>query len=345
MTDVPSSLRLHPSSLVEWDPDFLARSPMLEPLRAYAGVLAMPDWPARPVLQRLLERGGNPVVTRSGLPLRLAPAGRQMKNFEERYEARVYLKGEMVFRERNWHDLLNLLTWLTFPRAKAALNARHFEALEAQRAAGAANRGPAQDALTLFDEGGVIVASCDDELLGLLREWRWKELFWSNRARLQSRMRFCVFGHALHEKALQPFLGRVEAWSRGPASRGCDGRGAHEPTDLSDALQPTPGSHLPPQRQALLRRPSAAGRGVLLEADPRLLALPLVEQIADLDSRLAAYVSEPRNLTATRELAVVPVLGVPGWYPGNEQEVFYDNTDYFRPRRTREQRDARPSGG
>lgn len=261
---------------------------MFEPLRAHAGALAVPDWPARPALQRLLARGGNPVMTRSGLPLHLAPAGGRMKGFEERFEARVHLKGEMVFRERNWHDLLNLLIWLTFPRAKAALNARHFEALEAQRAAGAANRGPAQDALTLLDEGGVIVASCDDELLGLLREWRWKELFWGNRERLRSRMRFTVFGHALLEKALQPFIG-------------------------------------------------IAGRGVLLRIEPGLLALPLVERIAELDSRLATYISEPGNLTATRELAVVPVLGVPGWYPGNEQEVFYDNTDYFRPRRAREQ--------
>lgn len=260
---------------------------MFEPLRAYASALAMPDWLARPALQRLLERGGKPVMTHSGLPLRLVPAGGRTKVFEERFEARVHLKGEMVFRERNWHDLLNLLMWLTFPRAKAALNARHFEALAAQRASGAANRGPAQDALTLFDEGGVIVASCDDELLGLLREWRWKELFWSNRARLRLLMRFTVFGHALYEKALHPFIG-------------------------------------------------IAGRGVLLKVEPRLLTLPAAQQIADLDSRLAAYVSEPRNLTATRELAVVPVLGVPGWHPGNEQEVFYDNEDYFRPRRRTE---------
>ena len=266
---------------------------MFEPLRAHAGALAMPDWPARPALQRLLERGGNPVLTRSGQPLRLAPAGGRRKGFEERYEARLYLKGEMVFRDRNWHDLLNLLVWLTFPRAKAALNARHFDALVAQRAAGHANRGPAQDALTLLDEGGVIVASCDEELLGLLREWRWKELFWDNRARLRSRMRFWLFGHALYEKALHPFIG-------------------------------------------------ITGRGVLLVVEPWLFALKPGEQIADLDARLAAHVSEPRRLTTTRELAVVPMLGVPGWHPGNEQEAFYDDTEYFRARRRGRVRMATP---
>jgi hypothetical protein len=323
---------------MDWDPDFLARSPMFEPLRALGGVLARPDWPARTVLQNLLERDGNPVMTCNDLPLRLVPAGGRMRSFEERYEARIHLRGEMIFRERNWHDLLNVLAWLTFPRAKAALNARHYAALRSQDAAGAANRGPAQDALTLFDEGGVIVASCDDELLGLLRGWRWKELFWSNRTRLQGRMCFYLFGHALYEKALRPFIGRVEAWSRGPVLRGCDGGDAHEPTISPDALQPTPGSHLPPQRQALLRRPSATGRGILLKTEPALLAQPPREQLAVLDSQVAATISKSGNLTAPRELAVVPVLGVPGWCPGNEQESYYDNTDYFRPGRRPEGR-------
>ena len=139
-----------------------------------------------------------------------------------------------------------------------------------RRRRGRANRGPAQDALTLFDEGGVIVAASDDELLDLLREWRWKELFWSNRARLRARMRFYLFGHALYEKALRPFIG-------------------------------------------------ITGRGILLKTEPGLLALPLREQLAVIDARVAAHLSDPGSLAATRELAVVPVLGVPGWCADNEQ--------------------------
>jgi hypothetical protein len=274
---------------MDWDPDFLARSPMFEPLRALGGALAGPDWPGRSVLQNLLERSGSPVTTCSGLPLRLVAAGGRRRSFEERYEARIHLRGEIIFRERNWHDLLNVLVWLTFPRAKAALNARHYAALRAQYAARAANRGPAQDALTLFDEGGVIVAACDDALLELLRGWRWRELFWSNRTGLRERMRFYLFGHALYEKALRPFLG-------------------------------------------------ITGRGILLKTVPALLAQPPREQIAVLDSQVAAYISGSGNLTAPRELAVLPVLGVPGWCPENEQESYYDNTDYFRSGRRTELR-------
>jgi hypothetical protein len=273
----------------QWDPDFLARSPMFEPLRARAGAFGA-EWPGLADLQRLLDARDPPVRNAAGMPLRLVPQGRRNRALEEKHEARTFLAGELQLRERSWHDLFNLLAWLAFPRAKAALNSRHYSALEAQRAAGAVNRGPAQDALTLFDEGGVIVAADDDKLLACLREWRWKELFWSDRARLQARTRFIIFGHALYEKALSPFTG-------------------------------------------------ITGRGIVLKTEPELLAAPLPEQIAGLDTRIAAHLSDPGRLRATRELAVVPVLGVPGWCADNESEAFYDNLDYFRPGRLREMRD------
>lgn len=279
-----------------WDPKFFGRSPMFEPLRACGGAIATPDWPARAALQDAIER--SEVTTGGGLPLRLVAAGGRSKPFEERYEARIHLKGEMAFRERNWHDLLNVLTWLVFPKSKAALNARHYRALEERRALaggagspagarGAPNRGPEQDALTLFDEGGVIVASCDDQLLELIRTFSWKELFWRSRDRIRSRMRFMLFGHALYEKALRPFIG-------------------------------------------------VTGRGVLLGTEPGLLGEPLAAQLAALDERVAAHISDPGCFNATRDLAVVPVLGVPGWCPENEREAFYDDADYFRPGRRSE---------
>ena len=270
----------------EWNPDFLSRSPMFDPLRVHAPAAFGDDWPSPADLQRLLEQRGPRVRNASGTPLRLVAQGRRPRTLEERYEARMFLRGELQVRERNWHDLLNVLVWLAFPRAKAALNARHYAALAAQRAARAPNRGPAQDALTLFDEGGVIVTSGDDELIDCLRGWRWKELFWARRARLPARMRFHLFGHALYEKALQPFIG-------------------------------------------------ITGRGIVIKAGAGLPGAPLAEQLAVLDAALAAHLSDPATLAATRELEIVPVLGVPGWCRDNEREAYYDNTDYFRPARTR----------
>jgi hypothetical protein len=267
-----------------WDNDHAKASPVFEPLRVHGGAVFETRWPDLDDFQRMLDARDPPVCVSSGRPLRIVRQGPKPIAFEEKYEARTYLRGELQVRKDHWHDYFNVLVWLAFPRTKAALNARHYAALQEQHAAKAPNRGPAQDALTLFDEGGVVVASSDDDLLDLLQEWRWKELFWANRARLQARARFALFGHALYEKALQPFVG-------------------------------------------------ITGRGILLRVEPEWLAAPPPERLAELDARLAAHLADPSRLQATRELAVVPVLGVPGWSADNERESYYDNTDYFRPAR------------
>jgi hypothetical protein len=192
---------------MEWDPEFLARSPMLEPLRLHAPESFPERWPELPVLQQLLERRDPPVRVASGLPLRAVPQSRRGRRAELPYEERIYSRGELQVRGGNWHDLLNLLVWLTFPQAKAALNARHWAASRQRASAGTANRGPVEDALTLFDEGGVIVAATSAELPQRLRAFEWKELFWRRRREVVASMRFWLFGHALYEKALHPFAG------------------------------------------------------------------------------------------------------------------------------------------
>ena len=182
-----------------WNTAFVEKSPLLMVLRAAARHLAGDDWPALSRLQEVIARAG--ICTASGLPLRLVlPAA----GADVSYEQRLYVRGELEFRERNWHDLFNALVWLTFPRAKAALNARHHAALSAGKLGG---RGPVRDALTLFDESGVIVLSADAELLSMIREFRWKPLFWERRAAVNAGMDFLPFGHALCEKALTPYKG------------------------------------------------------------------------------------------------------------------------------------------
>ncbi|HMJ49506.1 MAG TPA: DUF3025 domain-containing protein [Burkholderiales bacterium] len=141
------------------------------------------------------------------LPLRFVAQAAKSGKPEGKYEARIYLKGEVQVRSENWHDLFNVLVWLTFPKSKAALNHRHFIASEKMIGKGRLNRGPAQDALTLFDEGGVIIASSDSRLTRMLVDFKWKQLFWANREAVIAGMRFFLFGHAIYEKALRPFPG------------------------------------------------------------------------------------------------------------------------------------------
>jgi hypothetical protein len=149
------------------------------------------------------------------------------------------LNGEVQTRENNLHDLFNALVWLTFPHSKAAINARHYRALTDTASLppcrgkvrmgievgggivsipslalplqgggdGKTQRGHVRDMATLFDESGVVVACADKNLGELLCDFKWKELFWSRRHEVTSAMGFYIFGHGLHEKAMQPYVG------------------------------------------------------------------------------------------------------------------------------------------
>lgn len=257
---------------------------MFEPLRTAADGLRGPYWPGCGDLNRIIALRRTPIVTAGGWPLRFVEQQLRQTRFEDKYEPRIFLRGEVQFRPCNWHDLFNALTWLTFPEAKAALNQRHYHELERQRASDTKNRGPVQDALTLFDEGGVIVATSDSALAALLTGFEWKRLFWQRRAGVVQRMRFYLFGHALYEKALAPFAG-------------------------------------------------VTGRGVIFAAEDSFIDLPPGTQLAELDARLAARIADTAQFSATRELAPVPILGIPGWCEDNAFEQYYDNIDYFRPAR------------
>jgi len=149
--------------------------------------------------ERTLERLNDLVSTESGKPVRFVPP----REKDTYYEIRVYETGEVETRPDNWHDYFNALAWLAFPRAKARINAMHAAEMPNE----GARRGPLRDLLTIFDEGGAIVHCDDRDLISLLEAFRWKELFWENRARVLEGMRVVVLGHAVLEKALEPWPG------------------------------------------------------------------------------------------------------------------------------------------
>lgn len=171
--------------------------PVFEPVRPWLARLG-DDWPTPAALNALAEE--RRLANARGLPLRfaspdcLAPAN---------YELRIHATGTVATRPRNRHDLFNALAWLTFPRTKAAINALHAEHLPAQ----GGRRGRLRDALTLFDEGGALVALRDASLGALVLEHRWKELFWERRAEVLAGMCIAVLGHAVMEHALEPYPG------------------------------------------------------------------------------------------------------------------------------------------
>ncbi len=58
-------------------------------------------------------------------------------------------------------------------------------------------------------------------------------------------------------------------------------------------------------------------------------AQPAIDSIADMDAWLASDVSAAK--LSGKPFLPLPVLGVPGWWPENENFIFYDDSYVFRP--------------
>ncbi len=188
------------SAQAVWDRWELLAAPMFATLVPLIERLPEDHFPTLAELNRLCEE--REVVSGGGEPLEFVP---QEAKTGEPYEKRVFAYGKVLTRDRNWHDLFNALVWITFPKTKASINRHHYREMQARE--GGEARGVVRDALTLFDESGVIVASSNGGLAQLLTGFQWKELFWNRREDVVAGMRFHLFGHALYEKALKPYKG------------------------------------------------------------------------------------------------------------------------------------------
>jgi hypothetical protein len=119
------------------------------------------------------------------------------------YEVQLFETGLVQTRTGNRHDYFNALCWLAFPLTKARINALHAATIPRE----GGRRGRLRDLLTILDEGGALVACADESLKALIRQFRWRELFWEQRDRLLEAARFVVLGHATLEQALAPWPG------------------------------------------------------------------------------------------------------------------------------------------
>jgi len=180
---------------------------LFTPLHRVIAELGESDFPTLQDCNALLAKYPPSISVLSGMPLRFVPQQSGVLPFEAQYEPRCYLAGEVQMRTNNWHDLLNAMVWLTFPKTKAALNSRHYHALIDEMESDKTRRGSVRDVNTLLDESGVIVVYADAELADLLRCFKWKELFLQRREQVRAGMGFFILGHGLYEKARQPYVG------------------------------------------------------------------------------------------------------------------------------------------
>ena len=116
------------------------------------------------------------------------------------YEAWI-AKHHTIPTRANWHDALNALIWITFPRTKRVLN--HIQSREISTHGVARTR--VRDAATLFDENAAILLCNDQKWFDALRERRWVDVLWHQRNDFLRETRLIVFGHALLEKLQNPY--------------------------------------------------------------------------------------------------------------------------------------------
>jgi hypothetical protein len=115
------------------------------------------------------------------------------------YEQYIFDTGRVPTRD-GLHDFFNGLCWLQFPLAKKKLN--QLQAEQIDQTGIQPVRGPARDALTVFDENAALLVAPDALWEALLAK-DWTAAFTTLRPLWQSAT-LVLFGHALLEKLVSP---------------------------------------------------------------------------------------------------------------------------------------------
>jgi len=182
----------------KWDVTFFKHAPIIKQLNSFTRLYQKYNlWPSIENYKKIFKQHNSPVtpVTQS----------KNVLNFEDQYEPRIYLKKELQTRTENWHDFFNSIIWLKFPQTKKTLNQIHFH--QAKNREKGSNRSTLENRITQFDECGAVIISNNDYLLDLIRNHQWHELFINQAEQFEDNIRCIIFGHAIFEKALNPYIG------------------------------------------------------------------------------------------------------------------------------------------
>ncbi|MEY3653644.1 MAG: hypothetical protein RL739_1814 [Pseudomonadota bacterium] len=216
------------------------------------------------------------------------------------YEAFIHAQQRIPTRD-NLHDFFNGLCWLRFGRSKRRLN--QLQAQEIARQGVGQARGALRDALTVFDENALLLQA-PDGLWQALCARDWQHLFVHERHQW-AQVRIEVFGHALLEKLVQPYVAITgHAWLVMPA----------------------------PAQTAPIAGPNAHAKPTHSHSQMQTQTQTQTQGVAKADAQLDAMLchSLQEDLLRRKAFAPLPVLGVPGWWSANEAPTFYGQTQVFR---------------
>jgi len=134
---------------------------------------------------------------------------------DDYYENIIAMKKSIPTRLCNWHDFLNGIIWMQFPRTKALISELHCKDINEF---GLHPRSARRNRLTHFDECGVVLACAESQLkevnalLLALATHDWRSAFIKHKELWNTKVFPVVFGHAMLEMFMSPFIGMTAKW-------------------------------------------------------------------------------------------------------------------------------------
>lgn len=213
------------------------------------------------------------------------------------YEQIIFDDKQIPTRANSWHDYFNGLIWLSFPQTKAMLNHLHWQDIAKH---GLKHRTPVRDRVTHFDECGIVLLTDIADVERKLKQHNWRGLFIDDNKHWFAEKNGIIpihFGHANLEMLRKPFIGLT----------------AKVLVIKSKEMLHHAHSSYALQSSAETRQRAQKG----------------------LDEGLLEYLTNEPVFTERGSLLPMPILGVPTWHNGVQDEDFYNNKDYFMPLSTK----------
>ncbi|MBO1531977.1 DUF3025 domain-containing protein [Psychrobacter sp. F1192] len=216
----------------------------------------------------------------------------------EAYEHFIATTGNIPTRD-NLHDLFNGSIWLTFPKTKALLNYYHMLEMtqDADQQDKSTHRGRVRDTITVFDENGAILVTADPSIGEALIDFNWQASLVAPRDKWDNPLQ-------LNKQS------QAAVYIFGHAL-------------LEQLVHP--------------RKPLCA-HSIVLQVSQDFFGLCLSERMQYLDDKMAEYMDKllSQNEVNPRQLAPLPILGVPHFWAENVNAEFYDDSYVFRSGRRRQ---------
>lgn len=192
-----------------WHTDFSEQG-VFEHLNRLTAFDEWRDWPSCQALAELLPYE---VKNRNGKDIKFVKQKPTEDFSAVAYEEVIYETGKIPTRVKSWHDVFGALTWSLFPKTKAVVNQLHVDDIQKF---GKQERTKQRNALTLFDECGVVLVTLNQSITSSLQEHQWQDAFVAKRELWHQASDDGVgvfqFGHANYEMLTKPFIGLTGKW-------------------------------------------------------------------------------------------------------------------------------------